>query len=256
MNYINRDKEFFNTFSQSAILIKNLIKNDKVFYLHNVGNWGDGFIRYSTKIFLDYYQIYYSEILEIEITNKKYDLYGNSILLYQGSGAFCKLWNHIPIIEKLSKVFKIIIVLPSTYELPTKTENVYFFSRDKYESRCIQPNSFFCHDLAFFLSLGKYSEGVNIGYFFRTDKESLGKLSIPSSNFDISRYGSHFSSPIDFIKRISEYNIIFTDRLHVAIAACKLNRIVHFYPGSYFKNRAVFLSSMKDFFPKCIFHDL
>ena len=42
--------------------------------------------------------------------------------------------------------------------------------------------------------------------------------------------------------------IIHTDRLHVAILACLLHKRVHFYKGGYFKNEAVFRSSMRDYF--------
>lgn len=38
------------------------------------------------------------------------------------------------------------------------------------------------------------------------------------------------------------------DRLHVAILACLLHKRVHFYKGGYFKNEAVFRSSMRDYF--------
>ena len=38
------------------------------------------------------------------------------------------------------------------------------------------------------------------------------------------------------------------DRLHVAILACLLHKRVHFYNGGYFKNEAVFRSSMRDYF--------
>ena len=39
-----------------------------------------------------------------------------------------------------------------------------------------------------------------------------------------------YTSP--FIKKIDEFDIIHTDRLHVAILACLLHKRVHFYKGA------------------------
>lgn len=86
------------------------------------------------------------------------------------------------------------------------------------------------------------------GYFFRTDRESLGKQNYIALNMDISLWGNEITPIAPFIKKIDEFDIIHTDRLHVAILACLLHKRVHFYKGGYFKNEAVFRSSMKDYF--------
>ena len=85
-------------------------------------------------------------------------------------------------------------------------------------------------------------------YFFRTDRESLGKQNYIALNMDISLWGNEITPIAPFIKKIDEFDIIHTDRLHVAILACLLHKRVHFYKGGYFKNEAVFRSSMKDYF--------
>jgi hypothetical protein len=41
----------------------------------------------------------------------------------------------------------------------------------------------------------------------------------------------------------------------VAIAACLLGRELHLHPGGYFKNRAVFRSSIEGRFPNAHFHE-
>jgi exopolysaccharide biosynthesis predicted pyruvyltransferase EpsI len=46
-----------------------------------------------------------------------------------------------------------------------------------------------------------------------------------------------------------------TDRLHVAIASSLMGKEVHLYAGSYFKNKEVFLSTLKEYFPNVLFHD-
>ena len=78
--------------------------------------------------------------------------------------------------------------------------------------------------------------------------ESLGKQNYIALNMDISLWGNEITPIAPFIKKIDEFDIIHTDRLHVAILACLLHKRVHFYKGGYFKNEAVFRSSMKDYF--------
>ena len=94
------------------------------------------------------------------------------------------------------------------------------------------------------------------GYFLRGDKEGIvDKTKIPLLNNDISSKGNQFSEISPFIEEINRFSMIYTDRLHVAIAACLLEKEVHLYPGAYFKNRAVYLSSIKDYFDNVYFHE-
>ena len=79
-------------------------------------------------------------------------------------------------------------------------------------------------------------------------ERSLGKQNYIALNMDISLWGNEITPIAPFIKKIDEFDIIHTDRLHVAILACLLHKRVHFYKGGYFKNEAVFRSSMKDYF--------
>lgn len=75
-----------------------------------------------------------------------------------------------------------------------------------------------------------------------------GNRTIIALNMDISLWGNEITPIAPFIKKIDEFDIIHTDRLHVAILACLLHKRVHFYKGGYFKNEAVFRSSMRDYF--------
>jgi hypothetical protein len=97
--------------------------------------------------------------------------------------------------------------------------------------------------------------GTGRGYFFRTDKESPNRIKIPSGKNDISLKGDPLAGITTFFEEINRFSAIYTDRLHVSIAACLLEKEVHFYPGSYFKNQAVYLSSMKDNFDNVHFHE-
>ena len=101
----------------------------------------------------------------------------------------------------------------------------------------IVPKHFFCHDMAFYLFDKITSENLST--------EQTGYLAL---NMDISLWGNEITPIAPFIKKIDEFDIIHTDRLHVAILACLLHKRVHFYKGGYFKNEAVFRSSMRDYF--------
>ena len=228
-----------------------------VYYLANRGNWGDGLIRYGTYKFFQDINLNYKELKSIKKTERLLTYLKGGTVIYGGGGAWCKLWNHSEIIvRKLKKRFKV-IVLPSTYELNYSIPNTLFFCRDMFESKQNMPNATFCHDMAFYI--GKQNSpkgnGNGKGYFFRTDKESANKIRIPSGNNDISLKGNHFSEITTFFEEINRFSVIYTDRLHVAIAACLLEKEVHLYAGSYFKNRAVYMSSMKDNFDNVYFHE-
>ena len=115
----------------------------------------------------------------------------------------------------------------------------------------------FCHDMAFYIGerVTTRDAGTGKGYFFRTDKESSKGLRLPESNNDLSTKGNHLRDVSAFFKAINEFQVIYTDRLHVSIAGCLLGKQVHLYPGAYFKNRAVYESSMRGNFEKVHFHD-
>ncbi len=52
-----------------------------------------------------------------------------------------------------------------------------------------------------------------------------------------------------FLRAIDAFERVVTDRLQVAIGGALLGKPVQFYPGAYYKNRAVFEHSIKDKFP-------
>ena len=246
-------------------ILKKKCRGAPVYYLSNPGNWGDALIRQGTlkffdKIGLDFKELSYKELVELELTKNRKSLFSlfrkKPTVIYGGGGAWCKLWNHsVKYIDKLKDRYNI-IVLPSTYESSYSVPNTTFFTRDKYESIRNMPQSTFCHDMAFYIGDDFVSgqKGKGEGYFFRTDKESAKQIDIPSGNYDISLAGNHLSEVAPFFEALDQYSTIHTDRLHVSIAAALLGKKVHLYPGSYFKNKAVYLSSLKDNFDNVIFH--
>lgn len=246
------EKEFDNLIKT----IKEHCNKRKIFYFANPGNWGDALIRVGTLQFLKDNNLDFEELTDLcdfeRIRQSK-----NSCLLYGGGGGWCKLWNHSPqIVFYMSRFFKKIIVLPSTYEMDQNVSNCIYFRRDEYESKILMPNSIFCHDLALYLKHKGLHKGIGTGFFFRTDSESAGRIKIPSVNVDLSLKNNHFGDVTEFFSIIEQHRVIYTDRLHIAIAGCLLNRKVHLYPGSYWKNRSVYLSSLAGQFENIKFIDI
>jgi len=178
------------------------------------------------------------------------------VLIYGGSGAWCKAGDRaIHRIRKVRHLFKHIIVLPSTYEVFERFPRTTYFARDLYESRETVPDAEFCHDMAFCIGSIETPPGTGTGTFFRLDVERSGRIPLPRGNFDLSGAGFNDSSVFKFFDHLSQYAVIHTDRLHVAIASCLLGKEVHLYPNSYFKNRAIYRSSLAGFFNQVHFHD-
>lgn len=96
---------------------------------------------------------------------------------------------------------------------------------------------------------------------FRADVESAGR-ELPKNNIDLSYWCNQKvemmsksvirESAIRLTSTINKFEKICTDRLHIAIAAAKLNKHVDFYNNSYNKNKNVYEYSMKGIFPRVI----
>ena len=146
--------------------------------------------------------------------------------------------------------------MPSTYEGSYDIPGVTLYCRDRFQSLSNNPGAKFCHDMALFINDIKPTNGNGSGFFFRTDKESSGKIDIPYSNIDLSLKGTNKTVVSGFFEHLSPYEMIETDRSHVAIAACLLGKKVKLYSGGYFKNEAVYHSSLKELYPQCTFVNL
>jgi len=253
-------------FIDLGVVIKKKCRGRIVYYFPNPGNWGDGLIRHGTLKFFKEINLVFNEVssleeldyLENKKNQKKYFRFfkRKSVVIYGGGGAWCELWNHsASYLSNLQDDYNI-IVLPSSYETNYHMRNTIFYTRDKFNSHINMPHATFCHDMAFYIGndFSNSQRGVGAGYFFRTDDESSGQINIPSENFDLSLEHEHLADISPFFEAINQFSVIYTDRLHVSIAAALLKKEVHLYPGSYFKNEAVYLSSLKDYFDNVTFH--
>ncbi len=229
--------------------------------MNNRGNWGDGLIRQGTlKFFHDigfhYYELSSRKGRLTQLVNNYMPLLFKSTLIYGGGAGWTTLWQKsFEAINNIASSYREVIVLPSTYEKRANFSNITYFSRDRFESLKAVPEAIFCHDMAFYLEWQSAGKGTGEGFFFRQDKETSGRIPIPPGNLDISAQGNHLTPVRPFFEAIDRYREVHTDRLHVAIAGCILKKEVHLYPGSYFKNKAVYLSSMQGVYENIHFHD-
>jgi len=222
----------------------------------NTGNWGDGLINEGTQRFFSYFDIPFKTIRSLE--DLRWPFIRDKLFVYGGGGAWCSYWRQGPDkVVRATKKFRRVIVMPSTYEGSYDIPGTTLYCRDRFQSLSNNRHAKFCHDMAFFINALESTDGNKngngIGHFFRTDKESAGEIDIPKSNIDLSLKGSHETVASGFFEQLLPYEIIETDRLHVAIAACLLGKKVKIYPGGYFKNEAVYHSTLKEFYPQCKF---
>jgi exopolysaccharide biosynthesis predicted pyruvyltransferase EpsI len=249
-------------FSQLAKVIRDTCLRRPVYYIGNKGNWGDALIRQGTLRFfrdigLKYYELLLRKGRVFRLIDRYLPLALKGTLIYGGGGSWCHVYdNSLRLLNSIASSYRQVIVLPSTFEERVDFPNLTFFSRDRFESLQVVPEATFCHDMAFYIQRQTGGKGTGEGYFFRTDQESLGKIPIPSENVDISLQGNYLTPIAPFFSAIDRYRTIYTDRLHVAIAACLMKKDLHLYPGTYFKNKAVYRSSMLGIYDNVQFHDL
>jgi hypothetical protein len=241
-------------YSVLETFLKRECAHGPVYYFRNSGNWGDALIRQGTLKFFRDIGLEYREMSRRKLEWLLPCLVGGTVI-YGGGGAWCRFWdNGKRNVQKLRRRFRV-IVLPSTYDHSVQMRNVSYFCRDRYESQQNVAEAIFCHDMAFYIGRVLSPRGAGTGFFFRKDRESAIKGQLPIGNRDITAEGTHLSETEPLFEALSQYETIHTDRLHVAIASCLLDREVHLYAGGYFKNRAVFLSSIQPNFERAWFHE-
>ncbi len=89
---------------------------------------------------------------------------------------------------------------------------------------------------------------------FRTDGEKT-TISLPADNVDVSEVfalGTETEVTIKegasrFLNYINQFEVVNTNRLHVAISATLLGKSVNFYPNNYFKCQAVYDYSLSNY---------
>lgn len=249
-------------FARLAETIKERSSGKRVFYAPNVGNWGDGLIHEGTVQFLRQNGIAYTQIPRSKFVQIRRSLDGtglrleNTLLISGGGGSFCEAWSGSrDFLNANTLMFDHTVLMPSTYELPPldiEPERLTYFSRDDRTSKMNNPDSIFCHDMAFYLQFDPLDVEpvIEEGNFFRSDKERHERAKVPSGNMDLSALGNHLQPAQPLFQILASHRRINTDRMHIAIASSMLGREVALYPGSYFKSTEVYRSSIKANYPR------
>ena len=245
-----------------ADLIADKASRRTIVYIPNPGNFGDGLIRYATKQFFADHEIEHRE-LNIGYVHIRYQLIPYLLkrhrytFIYGGGGAWSKSYRFgHDICRFISSFTDELIVLPTTFGAPVKAVRGIQFRRDEFESKENNPDAPFCHDMAFYLCRGTWSDRFdasfathNLGLFLRTDRESrFMEGNLPEYNRDLSDMGDHMANANELIREVARYRTVVTDRLHLGIAACIARRRLHLLAGNYFKIAAVHRSSIAPYF--------
>ena len=237
-----------------------------IIYIPNPGNAGDTLIAYGTNQIFNELKLKWS----FGDINK---IYTGKTLFYAGGGNLVGIYKHAYNFLSKNKDANQIVILPHT--IKDEDNLIKSFSKDiivicrehtsyDYVKRLhpVKDNVFLSKDMAFYIDIPnqfKNINGVGIANCIRRDKESTKKNTISSDNNDISltliKAGNTSNISVindvsmSFFNYISKFEVINTDRLHVAIAASLLNKQVKLHVNNYYKVKSVFDFTIKNSFP-------
>lgn len=257
----------FNQVDIEAFLLT--YKDTEIIYVPNPGNAGDSLIAHATIQLFDRLELNY-------IFGNHLEKYKNRVLFYPGGGNLVGLYKDCYNFIENNKNDNEIVLLPHTVNnedelIKSLGDNVTIICREKrsyaYVYSLIKNKSkvFLAPDLAFSITgLDKYKSKKGTGTLncYREDCEKM-TIPIPSDNIDLSMFllkpGNTDNKEIikqvseSVFEYISDYSMIKTNRLHIAIAGSLLNKAVIFNQNSYFKNQAVYEYMIKNNFENTVF---
>jgi exopolysaccharide biosynthesis predicted pyruvyltransferase EpsI len=255
--------------------LKKFVANDAI-YLSSAGNFGDGLIGLGTLCLFDEIGVSprtHDTMVDHAIPNTDYIIVG-------GSGGWLDgLWGHYA--EILDGFFERggqALILPSTVKgfesfFEKYASQITIFARERvsYEHlksiKGMQGRVFLCHDLAFatdfsLFSIHELEHRSGRLNLFREDEEARSADHY-THNYDLSLLwnGISWSDKTMCIRRLSplvdlmsQFEQVYTDRLHMSILGTLLGCKVTMHPSSYFKNQAVYDYSLSRF-PNVAFTD-
>ncbi len=271
---INNDKKPTQAILPQRIDIHAYLKQfsgKSVTYIPNHGNAGDALIAAATyQLFEKHHINYITKFSDAEIETIE-----GGIVFYGGGGNLVPHYHRgEECITKALPRCDQLVILPHTiqghyrflHHLPSKVTifcrdlNSYHYVKSIYS----EPEQvYLCDDLAFHFDYQPYqNQGKGIANMFRLDVEKTS-ITIPADNIDLS--SAIKIPPMDsietrykfladaFVKYIAQYEVVNTNRLHIAIAAAHLGKKVTLHANSYWKNEAVFQLSMKNNFANVTF---
>lgn len=234
-------------------------RTDEVLLYPNRGNAGDSLIAAGTCCFFEENGIPYRFIRDED------DFSPDKTLWYSGGGNFVHYYGECARWLKKHGEANPCVVLPHTINdteaLKQLPEHTTLICRERESYRICKEHArcevLLSPDMAFHLKpeyLGvRRKPGRGNLLVFRKDPEK--NIPTPKGACDISRFyafDQYDARSIRdcaryFLETINDFETIYTDRLHVAVGGYLLHKKVRLFPNSYYKNRAVFEFSLKDF---------
>lgn len=227
--------------------------NREIHFCASPGNYGDALINVGTRQFFDDFEIEFEEFNRIDLIKMIEENHKDPIeklLVVGGGGGWSRNFSSTKTFTELvASTYHQVVVLPTTFELPAAdSQNILYFARDNKTSLETIPEATFCHDMAFYLDVEVPSPATNLWRLFayRRDREGQQFQRYFANNIDLSLLGDGtYRDVTPFFSIINNFQQVFTDRLHVAIAASMLGKKVFITGGNYSKNRDVFTSSIE-----------
>lgn len=236
---------------------------ERVYLIPSPGNWGDALINAGTLQFLDFIGCNFEQRSRAELVSEIGQLAPDetleALIIVGGGGGWCETWfSTRDFVASISTRVMSVLVLPTTYaldKLPSTATNVVYFSRDLNMSSNNLPQAEFCHDMAFFLEAEIQPEDHSLQRLvaLRVDRERSPMAKSFEFSVDLSLLGDAFSSVDPLLQIINRFEHVVSDRLHIAIAGCLLDKEVTLLPGNYNKSEQVFTASIADTFPRARF---
>ena len=240
-------------------------------YIPNPGNAGDSLIGCATIQLFDELKLPYTICTTLQ-------RFKGRTLVYGGGGNLVPMYPYCKQFITINQADNEIVILPQSVfgnddVLRGLGKHVTIIARDlntyNYLNTHMQfkENLFISHDMALYLNLSKLGiqpvRGEGVLHAYRTDDESTGKHHIPEDNIDVSNKFSKGTGSVEimntvsqsFLSFINKYEVVYTDRLHVAIGAAMLGKYVHMYDNTYSKCKSIYEYSIKGRCPRCVFHE-
>ncbi|WP_263706296.1 polysaccharide pyruvyl transferase family protein [Shouchella tritolerans] len=224
---------------------------DDVTFIRADGNIGDHLIWGGTRKLLE--KTGYKEIVRERLVNEP--SYKGDTAIVTGGGGWCRAFHswpeYLPLIESR---FEKVVVFPTSFDtsLPIVKKalshtKAKVFARERTSYKQIKDlcDGDIAYDCAFFYDFSSYiKKGKGALNAFRMDPEKEGHEPPPRYNNDISVTCQTLDA---WLKMISDFDAVYTDRAHVMIGAAKLGKKVYYGTSNYHKVPAIAEFSLKDF---------
>lgn len=236
-------------FEHLAETVVQLSKGERFHFFPSFGNWGDSLINDGTTAHFSAHGFEFESRPRRELPDREMSKLP-PLAVVGGGGGWCQAWSSTPdFLEGVSRRYRNVVLLPTSFDLSVAglgLANVVYFSRD----RAVTEGATYCPDMAFFLTVEHTSYSMRYPLVcLRRDRERNADSVALDRNWDISLLGDSSTPSSGFVSIVSRFPLIYTDRLHVAIAGALAGRAVRLLEGNYPKARRVYEATMEGVYP-------